>query len=123
MTDDLVDFALLSHNGIPARELKTGEIIFREGDPATEMYLIEKGSIEIRLGNRLLGTLGPDSIFGEMALIDSSARSATAVAATDATIIPVSEYQFLFLVSNAPRFALKVMRVLVERLRSANKLI
>jgi CRP/FNR family cyclic AMP-dependent transcriptional regulator len=123
MTDDLVDFALLSRNGVPARELKTGEIIFREGDPATEMYLIVKGSIEIRLGNRLLGILGPDSIFGEMALIDSSARSATAVAATNATIVPVSEYQFLFLVSNAPRFALKVMRVLVERLRSANRLI
>src|SRR5262249_28297456 len=123
MTDDLVDFGVLSHDGVPAREVKTGEVIFREGDPATEMYLLVKGSVEIRLGNRLLATLGPDSIFGEMALVDSSARSATAVAATDATIVPVSEYQFLFLVSNAPRFALKVMRVLVGRLRSANQLI
>src|SRR5262245_22253607 len=123
MTDDLVDFGLLSHNRVPARELKAGQVIFREGDPATEMYLVVRGSIEIQLGNRVLDTLGHDSIFGEMALIDSSPRSATAIAATDATFIPVSEYQFLFLVSNAPRFALKVMRVLVGRLRSANKLI
>ncbi len=120
MADDLVDFGLLTRGGVPARPVKAGDVIFEEGDPATEMYLVMSGSIEIRLGNRLVETLGRDSIFGEMALIDSSPRSATAIAATDGTIVPVSEDQFLFLVSNAPRFVLKVMRVLAKRLRATS---
>ena len=56
-----------------------------------------------------------------MALIDSEPRSATAIADTDGEIIPISEKQFLFMISEAPYFALSVMRVLVERLRHANQ--
>ncbi len=56
-----------------------------------------------------------------MALIDSEPRSATAVAVTDVELVPVSEKQFLFLVSQTPYFALKVMRVLAQRLRVTNK--
>ncbi len=58
-----------------------------------------------------------------MALIDQAPRSADAIAVTDVTLVPVSEKQFLFLVSQTPFFALKVMRVLARRLRAANKAI
>ena len=61
--------------------------------------------------------------FGEMALIDKKPRSATVTAATDVEMVPVNERQFLFLVSQTPFFALKVMRVLAGRLRIANKAI
>jgi CRP/FNR family transcriptional regulator, cyclic AMP receptor protein len=47
-----------------------------------------------------------------MALIDRSPRSATVIAATETTVVPVGEKQFLFLVSRTPHFALNVMRVL-----------
>lgn len=102
---------------------KAGEIIFRHGDPAEELYIVKSGKVEIRLGNRLLDTLPELSIFGEMALIDHSPRSATVVAATDATIVPVDEKQFLFLVSRTPHFALNVMRVLAQRLRTTNSVV
>jgi CRP-like cAMP-binding protein len=105
------------------RSFKAGEIIFREGDPAEELFVVKTGTVEIRLGNRLLDTLPERSIFGEMALIDHGPRSATAVAATDATVVPVGEKQFLLLVSRTPYFALNVMRVLVQRLRSTNTVI
>jgi CRP/FNR family cyclic AMP-dependent transcriptional regulator len=59
-------------------------------------------------------------MFGEMALVDSAPRSADAVAVTDVTLVPISEKQFLFLVSQTPFFALKVMRVLARRLRASN---
>jgi len=65
--------------------------------------------------------LGPKGIFGEMALIDDSPRSATVVALTDVTVAPIKEEQFLFLVKHMPMFALKVMRVLAKRLRHQNK--
>jgi CRP-like cAMP-binding protein len=54
-------------------------------------------------------------------LIDDAPRSATAVAVTDVELVAVSEKQFLFLVSQTPFFALKVMRVLARRLRATSK--
>jgi CRP/FNR family transcriptional regulator, cyclic AMP receptor protein len=123
MADTPIDFGILAGAGAPIREYKAGDIIFREGDPATELFIVKSGSVEIRLGNRVLGTLPERSIFGEMALIDPGPRSATAVAATDAAIVPVGEEQFLFLVSRTPHFALNVMRVLVRRLRTSNLLV
>jgi CRP/FNR family transcriptional regulator, cyclic AMP receptor protein len=82
-----------------------------------------RGKVEIRSGNRCLETLGPNGIFGEMALIDDSPRSATVVALTDVTVAPIKEMQFLFLVKHMPMFALMVMRVLAKRLRHQNKLV
>ena len=58
-----------------------------------------------------------------MALIDDSPRSATVVADTDVTVAPITEKQLLFLVRHTPYFALKVTRVLAERLRAQNKAI
>ena len=56
-----------------------------------------------------------------MALIDTSPRSATVTAETDVTVAPITEKQYLFLVRHTPYFALKVMRVLAQRLRHQNK--
>jgi CRP/FNR family transcriptional regulator, cyclic AMP receptor protein len=116
-----IDFGLLAGDGIATRSAKAGEIIFKEGDKAEQLFVIKSGQIGIQLGNRRLAELSAHSIFGEMALIDDAPRSATAVAITDVELVPVSEKQFLFLVSQTPFFALKVMRLLAERLRATNK--
>jgi CRP/FNR family transcriptional regulator, cyclic AMP receptor protein len=121
--DAPIDFGLLTGAGAALRDYKAGAVIFREGDPAEEMYVIKTGTVEVRLGNRLLATLGERTIFGEMALIDHGPRSATAVAVTDTVIVPVGEKQFLLMVSRTPYFALNVMRVLVDRLRTSNSVI
>src|SRR5579863_7528470 len=123
MTDTRVDFGILAGAGAPVRHVKAGEVIFRQGDAAEELFVIQSGTVEIRLGNRVIDTLPERSIFGEMALIDRSPRSADAVAATDATLVPVGEKQFLFLVGRTPHFALNVMRVLAQRLRATNNTI
>jgi CRP-like cAMP-binding protein len=120
MSHDAIDFSLLARSGVETRSFKQGDAIFKEGDAASELFVIQSGSVEIRHGNRLLDTLSGNNIFGEMALIDGAPRSATAVAATDVTLVPVTEKQFLFLVSQTPFFALMVMRVLARRLRATN---
>jgi CRP/FNR family cyclic AMP-dependent transcriptional regulator len=121
MADAEIDFGLLTGNGIVTRSAKAGEVIFKEGDEADQLFAIKSGEIAIQLGNRTLAELSANSIFGEMALIDDAPRSATAVAKTDVELVPISEKQFLFLVSQTPFFALKVMRVLARRLRATNK--
>jgi len=118
MANPPIDFRLLA--GVLARDFKAGDVIFSQGDPAQELFIVQSGEVEIRLGNRVLETLPQYSIFGEMALIDNAPRSATAIAASDAKLVPVSEKQFLFLISNTPYFALNVMRVMARRLRGAN---
>ena len=123
MANTEVEFSILAGAGVPIRTFKEGEIIFREGDPATELYVIKSGRVDITTGNRLLATIGENGIFGEMALIDKEPRSATVTAASDVEVVPVGEKQFLFLVSQTPFFALKVMRVLAGRLRVANRAI
>jgi CRP-like cAMP-binding protein len=123
MSDMTIDFGILAGAGAPVREFKAGEIIFKEGDQGAEFFVIQKGNVDIQIGNRLLGTLGDHDIFGEMALIDTAPRSATAVAKTDTRIVPIGEKQFVFLVSRTPHFALNVMRILVRRLRMQNNVV
>jgi CRP/FNR family cyclic AMP-dependent transcriptional regulator len=114
-------FAVLTGNNIETTFIKAGGVIFRAGDEAQELFVIKSGRVRIQLGNRTLAELSANDIFGEMALIDSEPRSATALAVTDVELVAVSEKQFLFLVSQTPYFALKVMRVLAQRLRVTNK--
>jgi CRP-like cAMP-binding protein len=114
-------FGVLTGNNIAARPLKAGSVIFREGEDAHELFVIKSGQVRIQIGNRTITELSADDIFGEMALIDNEPRSAIAVAVTDVELVAVSEQQFLFLVSQTPYFALKVMRVLAQRLRATNK--
>jgi len=120
MADAPIDFGILAGASAPVRVFKAGDVIFRQGDLGRELFVIQSGKVDIRLGNRVLDTLPERSIFGEMALIDAAPRSATAVAVTEVKLVPVDEKQFLFLVSRTPHFALNVMRVLARRLRAAN---
>jgi CRP/FNR family transcriptional regulator, cyclic AMP receptor protein len=115
------DFRLLLGPEVPSRRYAAGEVIFLEGDRAEEFFVIRNGEVEIRSGNRLLETLGPNEIFGEMALIDAEPRSADAVARTDVVVAPLSEKEYIFLVKHTPYFALKILRVLARRLRAQNK--
>jgi len=123
MPDDVIGFNFLAESEVPVWYLKPGETIFKEGDTAKELYVIQSGQVEIQLGNRLLDTLEPNDLFGEMALIDGEPRSATAIAKTEVALVPMSKKNFLALVSRAPSFALDVMTMLARRLRAANRAI
>lgn len=121
MAEEGFNFGMLSRPDIATRSFMAGDIIFRVGDAAEELFVIKEGQVEIRLNGRVLETLGENDLFGEMALIDGAPRSASAVASTAVELVPLTEKQFLYLVDEAPFFALTVMRVLARRLRSQNR--
>jgi len=100
-----------------------GETIFTEGTTGREMYVVLKGSVDIRIGNKTLDVTGPGGVFGEMALIDSSARSATAIAKVDCTLASIDERQFLRMVERTPTFTLNVMQILAGRLRRMDSML
>jgi CRP/FNR family transcriptional regulator, cyclic AMP receptor protein len=113
-----IDFKLLA--GAESRSFTAGETIFHAGDAASELFVVQSGTVQISAGDRVLETLSEHGIFGEMALIDDSPRGATAVAVSDVKLVPVGQKQFLFMVAQTPFFALNVMRVLAGRLRKSN---
>ena len=107
----------LFRNSENFRTYKQGDVIFREGELGSEMYIVRKGNVELRVGERVLDTLEEDELFGEMALVDGQPRSATAVAATECELVPIDQRRFLFLVQQTPLFALQLMSLLAFRLR------
>ena len=94
-----------------------GETVFVEGEPGYTMYVVLEGHVEICVGGKMLEVAGPGSVIGEMALINSSTRSATAIAQDDCTLASIDDLQFLSLIVRRPQFALSVMEIMANRLR------
>src|SRR5262245_34985727 len=99
------------------RIFQEGDIIFEEGSPGKEAYVVRTGTVFLRRGDRTLEEVGPGGVIGEMALIDSSPRSARAVAGIDCSVTMVNEYTLLELVKKVPGFSLEIMRIMAGRLR------
>lgn len=100
-----------------------GQVIFREGEPGSSLYIVAEGQIDIARGERILETVGPGGILGELALIDDKPRSASAIARTDCLLAPINRDHFLALVQRTPLFALQVMRAMANRLRHTTSLL
>lgn len=99
------------------RSFPAGAVIIKKGEPGDVMYIVKEGTVEVRDGKRVLDTVGPGGVVGEVALIDARERSASVVAKTACQLLPINEEQFVLLVERMPYFALQVMRVLAARLR------
>ena len=109
----------LFYNAKTYKDAPAGTVIFEEGSSGTEMFGVVEGEVEVRLPNGAVRRLGPDDTFGEMAIIDSSPRSGTAVAVADTKLAVIDRSTFLFLVQETPMFALQVMSSMAKRIRDA----
>lgn len=116
-----MNFAQLFEEASAVLEVPVGGTIFERDDAGDRMFVLLDGTVEIRLGNRVLETVQAGGVFGEMALIDRAPRSATAVAQTGCRLAVVDEDLYLRTVQQTPAFALEIMRVLVTRLRKADR--
>jgi len=99
-------------------DVADGEIVFEQGDAGAEMYGIVEGAVELTSNGRVVAKLGPDDVFGELAIIDGSPRMATARAVAPTQLAAIDRRRFLFLVHETPTFAIQVMTALAERLRA-----
>ncbi len=101
--------------------LPRGAVVFREGDPGKDMYVLLQGTVEVSVGGEVVELAFPGALLGEMALVDSSARSATAKTRTDCRFVLVDARQFDLLVRESPEFARHVMKTTADRLRRMNE--
>ncbi len=107
-------------------EYLSGEVIFKEGEMGTDLYLLIGGSVEVIKDyqgpkERHLTTLQAVNYFGEMAILDDEPRSATIVAAEDTTLLSLNGEAFKELIRDMPDISFEVMRVLTQRIRNVEK--
>ena len=92
-------------------------VIYRAGDPGHTMFVLIRGQVEVRQGERVMDVVQSGGIFGELGVIDPGQRSTSATAVGASDVLEIDEQQFLKLVQTTPFFALKLLRVLTARLR------
>jgi CRP/FNR family cyclic AMP-dependent transcriptional regulator len=107
------------------RTYHRGEVIVREGEPATGCFMLASGRVEVIKGAdgpqpARLATLAADDFFGEMAVIDDHPRSATVRALEEAECVAIRREDFLELLQHRPQIAVRMLPVLVRRLRLAD---
>ncbi len=112
------------------RKMEEGTTVFIENMPGESLFLVKKGTIRISKmfaegDEKTLVVLGPEDIFGEMAVIDGLPRSATARVAEDAELISLKKKSLDQLCKNDAGLALKIVsnivRVFSKRVREANE--
>jgi pyruvate,water dikinase len=101
------------------RVFAAGETVTKEGSDAAAFYLIESGTATVTVGGEFRRTLGPDDHFGEIALIDGRARSATVTADDELVCQGITLWDFQPLVQRNPTMAWALLQTLAGQLRGS----
>src|ERR1019366_3635786 len=94
-----------------------GRVVFRAGQRGDLMYGVIEGAVDIVIRGKIVETVEPGGVFGEMALVEDRPRVATAIVKSDAKLALIDRPRFVFLVQQNPYFALQLMTVISARLR------
>lgn len=105
-------------------EFEQGQTIFKQGDPSDLCYQIVTGdvaiSINVAAGVKTVAELGPGDVFGEMGIIDSSPRSAMAVARKATVCVAYATEEIVEMLETNPKEAMAYIRALIRRIRGSN---
>lgn len=112
-------------SSITKESFKAGDFIFFEGDIEAHFYIIETGTVKIFSKNKTgqkveLATLSPGETFGEFALIDKGARTASAQAETDCKLMKISEEGYNIMLNDLPLWASSMLESFSARLKTMN---
>jgi CRP-like cAMP-binding protein len=113
--EELSQIALLTDEVL----FDAGDDIFREGEPGQTLFFILEGKVRIHSEGVAddLAQLGERAVFGEMALLDSEPRSASATAVTDVVCLKIERDDFNEILTEKGEIAQGIIKVLTRRLR------
>ena len=103
--------------GQPPIPYGLGKVIVAEGAVGASMYVVLDGHAAISIGGRVVERVGPGGIFGEMALVDRTARAATAMAESDCSMILIARNDFISLIKAKPAFGALLLKALAQRMQ------
>ena len=98
-------------------EWPASAIVFAEGDAGKALYVVVRGTVQVRRGGQQLATLGSGEFVGEMAVLDGKPRSATVVALSDITLYELRREDFLAALARSPQLTANLILGLSARLR------
>jgi CRP-like cAMP-binding protein len=106
------------------REIPKGTVLFREGEPGKEMYVLQSGKVaiskKVRDVEKVLAVLGPGEFFGEMAIIANKPRNASATVAESAKLLVIDPKTFESMIRGNSEIAVRMIKKLAERLSEAD---
>ena len=117
--------AVLQH-----KTYKKGELVFQQGNPGTGLFVVITGSVDVQQeeddGTILhLASAKPGEFIGELALLDDSLRTASAIAVDDTSVVALYRTDLLALSESRPRLGVKILmqlsQIVAERLRRTNR--
>ncbi len=118
----MADDQLLQRFG---RSFPRGAVLFREGEPGNEMYVVHQGRVNIskRVGDveKILSSLGPGEFFGEMSILNNRPRSAIATCAEDARLLVIDAKTFEAMIRSNGEIAIRMIKKLADRLQEADE--
>ncbi len=108
--------------------LLAGETLFNAGEPGESLYVVRSGEVELFIkdtaGQRIpLAMVGAGEVFGELALLDRSPRTATAIAMADTALLELDRDDLLLLFESSPKVALRLLAALGRMTRKADELL
>lgn len=108
--------------------LKVGETLFEAGEPGESMFIVRSGSIELYIkdtaGQKIVLTVAEEGeLFGELSMLDSGPRTATALALTDAELLVLDREDLLLLFQKRPDAALHMLAAMSGMTRKADELL
>ena len=117
-----LSFARSSTASALGRRYADGEVIVRQGEVGDCLFVIEDGTVEFVLERdgveTVLRTAGRDEIFGEMAVFERQARSATARARGEARVLTLDKRNFMRRISEDPTMAFRIIDTMAHRVRT-----
>lgn len=113
---------------VDAIKLNTGEILFQAGEPGESLFVVRSGSIELFIkdtaGQKIVLTIAEEgSLFGELSLLDSGPRTATAIALSDTELLVLDRDDLLLLFKKRPDAALHMLAAMSAMTRKADELL
>ncbi|ABC29148.1 cAMP-binding protein - catabolite gene activator and regulatory subunit of cAMP-dependent protein kinase [Hahella chejuensis KCTC 2396] len=102
------------------KSFKQGEVIIHEGDPADEVFDLISGEASVYVKDQLVGKVGPNEIFGAMAALTKTPRTATVIADRPCTVMSAPMDEFIFLIRNQPRTCLALMENMAKQILELN---
>jgi len=107
------------------KEFPAGTVLFTEGEPGREMYVVQQGRVNIskRVGDveKILTSLGPGEFLGEMSILNNKPRSATATCAEASRLLVIDAKTFEAMVRSNAEIAIRMIKKLADRLQEANE--
>jgi len=116
-----MDLVAHFHEARSVVSVPSGLVLFRQGEPGTNMYVLMEGQAEVYVGDEVVEVAKAGALLGEMAMVNMTVRSATVITRTDCRLVSIEMPQFDMLIRESPEFARHVMTVIADRLRHVNE--